>query len=193
MANDLTPEQNLMNRLDDHFIFLLQFGNDPMSKLPSEKQALAKEWILKLSSMVEDHHQNITTKQKRNEYLTKVLSCIQNGILCEPFNQSPPKNSQLPEIDFGFSIITQDIPKWVDELKTREENQVKIGGKSFETYLSSKLLENGVCAYLAVSAQNEGDKSAWMKVQPNKMISEEIDKVFEKEFYGKSRFSKKIE
>jgi Domain of unknown function (DUF4485) len=190
MANDLTPEQNFMNRLDDHFIFLLQFANDPISKLPSEKQALAKEWILKLSSMVEDQYQNITMKQRRNEYLTKVLSCIQNGILCDPFNQPPLKNSQLPDIDFGFALITQDIPKWVNELKEREENQVKIGGKSFETYLSSKLLENGACAYLAVSAQNEGNRSAWMKIQPNKIISEEIDKIFEKEFRGKLRYSK---
>jgi hypothetical protein len=187
MANDLTPEQNLMNRLDDHFIFLLQFVNDPMSKLSLEKQTLAKEWIVHLSSMVDNRKQSITTKQKRNEYLTKVLSCIQNGILCEPFNQPPPKNHQLPDIDFGFSIVTQDIPKWVNELKKREENQVKIGGKSFETYLSSKLLENGACAYLAVSAQNEGNKSAWMKIQPNKIMTDEIDRIFEKEFRGKSK------
>lgn len=179
---DLTPEQNLMNRFDDHFIFLLQFANDPMSRLSNEKQALAKEWTVKLSTLVD---QNITGKRKRNEYLTKLVSCIQNGILCEPFNQSPPRSDQLPRIDFGFSNIVQEIPNWVNELKDREENQINIGGKNFETYLSTKLLENGACAYLAVSAQNEGNKSAWVKIQPNQLKVDKIDEIFIKEFSKK--------
>lgn len=178
-------EQNLIKRYDDHFIFLLQFANDPMSKLSAEKQALAKEWTVKLSTLVD---QNITAKQKRNEYLTKLVSCIQNGILCEPFNQSPPKSDQLPRIDFGFSNIVQEIPQWVNELKNREENQIHIGGKNFETYLSSKMLENGACAYLAVSAQNEGTRSAWTKIQPNKLQVEQIDKMFDEEFSKTSKY-----
>lgn len=185
MEFELTPEQNLMNRFDDHFIFLLQFVNDPMSKLPEAKIALAKEWTVKLSTLVD---QNIEGKRKRNEYLTKLVSCIQNGILCEPFNQSPPKSDQLPRIDFGFSNIVQEIPKWVNELKNRAENQINVGGKNFETYLSSKMLENGACAYLAVSAQNESNTSAWVKIQPNKLKVDEIDKMFGDEFTKHSRF-----
>lgn len=189
MNSDLTPEQNLMNRLDDHFIFLLQFANDPMTKLSKEKLDIAKEWIYKLSTLVEEN-QNITAKQIRNEYLIKLVSCIHNGILCEPFNQSPPKSNHLPHIDFGFSNIAREIPNWVNELKQREENQIKIGGKNFETFLSSKILENGACCYLAVSAQNEGNKSAWMKIQPNGIKEEEIDKIFNEEFKKFSKYSK---
>lgn len=163
-----------------------------MTKLStSEKQALAKEWIVKLSTLVEN--QNITEKQKRNEYLMKLLSCIQNGILCEPFNQSPPRAYQLPRIDFGFSNVVQEIPKWVNELKNREESQINVGGKNFETFLSSKILDNGACCYLAVSAQNEGNKSAWMKIQPNKIQVEQIDKMFDEEFRKHSKYSSRNE
>jgi hypothetical protein len=187
----LTPEQDLMNRLDNHFLFLLHFYDNPTKNLPDDKRAIAKQWIEKLSTMHDS--QTITAKTRRNEYLTKLLNCIQSGILCEPFNQSPPNNDQLPFVDFGFSRIVEEIPNWVNELKRREEREVKVGGKSFETYLSSKLLDNGACAYLAVTAQNEGSRTAWTKIMPNRVKVDRIKKTFAKEFAGVDAAFEKFE
>lgn len=185
--SSLTPEQDLMNRLDNHFLFLLRFYDDPTKKLPDEKKVIATQWIEKLSTIHDS--QTITAKTRRNEYLTKLLNCVQSGILCEPFNQSPPNNNQLPHVDFGFSKVVEEIPNWVSELKRREECEVKVGGKNFETYLSSKLLENGACAYLAVSAQNEGSRNAWTKIKPNRMRVDEINQTFAQEFGNNSRYT----
>jgi hypothetical protein len=177
--SDLTPEQRLINRLDDDFIYLLQFANNPMKNLSKRKQDLAKEWILKLSTSCDE--QSITAKMKRNDYITKLLSCIQTATFSEPFNQSPPIRD-LPHLEFDFSQIIHDFPEWINELRDREEKDIKVGGRGFETYFSSKFLENGACAYLAVSVQNEGDRSAWMKIVQNKINSDQIDKIFAKEF-----------
>lgn len=64
-----------------------------------------------------------------------------------------------------------------------EANKVHVGGKNFETYLSMKLFEGGrgVCAYLAVSVQNEGDEAAWVKIRPNQAKEERIHQMFKKE------------
>ncbi len=187
----LTPEQDLMNRLDNHFIFLLHFYHDPTIKLKAEQRDVAQQWIVKLSTL--NDSQNITAKSRRNEYLTKLLTCIQNGSLCDPFNRPPPNNDQLPHIDFGFSQLLSEIPNWVKELKMRESNLVRVGGKNFETYLSSKFLENGACAYLAVSAQNEGNKSAWAKIRPNRIRVDEINETFSKEFGSDSKYVSTLE
>lgn len=184
---DLTPEQRLINRLDDDFMFLLQFVNNPMKNLTERKQELAKEWILKLSTSCDE--QNITTKLKRNDYITKLLTCIQTATFTEPFNQSPPIKD-LPHLDYDFNKIIHDFPDWINELKDREEKDIKIGGRGFETYFSSKFLENGACAYIAVSVLNEGDRSAWMKIVPNKINSDQIDKIFAKEFRDTKFMSK---
>lgn len=177
----LTPEQDLMNRLDNHFLFLLSFYNNPTKNLPEDKRAIANQWLEKLSTLQDG--QTITAKTRRNEYLTKLLNCIQSGTLCEPFNQSPPNNNeQLPYVDFGFAKVVEEIPNWVNELKRQEEREVKVGGKNFETYLSSKLLPNGACAYIAVSAQSETNRKAWTKIVPNKMRIDEITAAFNREF-----------
>lgn len=176
----LTPEQDLMNYLDDHFFFLLGFYESPAKNLNDADRALARQWIEKLSTIRDD--QTITTKTRRNEYLTKLLGCIQNGTLCAPFNQSPLNSDQLPYVDFGYSTIVEEIPQWVEDLKRREESEVKVGGKGFETYLSSKLLKNGACAYLAVSAQTPGSDRGWQTINPNKARIDQINKLFNKEF-----------
>lgn len=181
--SDLTPEQKLINRLDDDFLFLLQFANNPMKTLNQRKQELSKMWILKLTESCQE--MNVTSKMRRNDYLTKLLNCIQTATFTEPFNHPPPKKD-LPHLDYDYNKIFETFPEWISELKAREERDIKVGGRGFETYFSSKFLDNGACAYLAVSVQNEGDKSAWMKITPAAINSQRIDKIFSKEFRDKN-------
>ncbi|KAG5681652.1 hypothetical protein PVAND_011067 [Polypedilum vanderplanki] len=178
----LTPEQQLINRLDDDFNYLLHFSIKSIAKLPEWKKELANKWIMKLSTSTE--YLNIATKLTRNDYITKLLSCIHNQDFKPPFNQSPPSTEALTKIDFDFEKVVHDIPAWINELRHREARETKIGGRDFETYFAAKLLDNGACAYLAVSTQNEGDKSAWMRLAPNAMNKEKIDEIFNKEFRG---------
>lgn len=187
----LTPEHKLINRLDDDFTYLLEFTINPIKKLTQRKQDLVKQWIMKLSTLAD--HQNIATKLIRNDYIAKLLSCIQNDEFSKPpFNQLPPSGN-LKKIDFDFEKVAQEIPTWVKTLKNREEKNIKIGGRDFETYFASKLLENGACAYLAVSTQNEGDRSAWMKIESNKQIDQDrVQKLYKQEFRN-AKFSNLIQ
>jgi hypothetical protein len=179
----LTPEQQLINRLDDDFTYLLHFTINPLENLAEWKQLRAKEWIMRLSTSTDD--QNIATKLTRNDYLAKLLSCIQNQEFNRPFNLPPPPlNEPLPKVDFGFEQVVHHIPTWVHELKHREDRDMKVGGKDFETYFSSKLLDNGACAYLAVSMQTDSDRSAWMQIGPHRINKANIDKQFANEFRG---------
>lgn len=63
-----------------------------------------------------------------------------------------------------------------------EANKVHVGGKNFETYLATKLFDHGrgCCAYLAVSAQNEGDQG-WLRIRPNNHKDSIIDCMFKNE------------
>jgi hypothetical protein len=96
-----------------------------------------------------------------------------------PFNANPP-NGPLPHLDWQMPSTTE-APEWFEKLMEAEASKVHVGGKNFETYVSTKLFEGGrgACAYVAVSAKNEGDRSAWIKFKPNHYIK--IEELMQKE------------
>lgn len=173
---------DVVTRLDENYLFLLQFVDRPMSETSLEQQKLAKKWLLKLGTEVD--MQSCADKLKRNNYLSELIHCMQERILSPPFN-APPPQGHLDAIDFNTSWLAgqREQPKWLDQLMNEEANKVHVGGKNFETYLSTKLFEDGrgACAYIAVSAQNEGDEAAWVRIQPNKKKEDVIDQMFQKE------------
>lgn len=68
-------------------------------------------------------------------------------------------------------------------MKYASHNRNQIGAKNFETFLSTKFFDNerGACAYIAVSATNEGEKSAWVRINTNADREKKLDEVFNQE------------
>lgn len=173
---------DLLTRLDDDYIYLLQFIDQPLVKLTKDQQELVRKWLVKLGTSPEAG--SLVEKRKRNSYLLKLISSMQENMFA-PFN-APPPSGELPWEDFDSSWLAEpsENPEWLNRLMLREASRVHVGGRDFETYLATKLFENGrgACAYLAVSAQNEGDNSAWMRIRSNQKRCDQIHQMFEKEF-----------
>lgn len=192
-SNDTSQHSNTLNRtstaasfnerLDENYLFLLNFVNDAMEKLPVVSQQLAKAWIVKLGTMAEAHSNRL--KIKRNMYLSRLIKCMVENHFEDPF-LTPPPEGEIEFRDWDFSSPT-DVPQWLERLAADERNKTHVGGKNFESYVATKMFENGrgACAYLAVSVKNEGDKSAWVHHQPNEYVK--IEEMFKKEIGKYSR------
>lgn len=168
-------------RLDENYLFLLQFADEGIKKLKTDEQSFAKKWLLKLGSMTTTAADE---KLNRNVYLNELILQMQEGKLLAPFNSLPPQEA-LPKQNYEKDRASDQIenPKWIDQLMREKQQEVYVGGKNFETYLSTKMFEGGrgACAYLAVSCQNEGDNTAWMQIQSNKKRDRKIEELFNKE------------
>lgn len=171
----------LIERLDEQFMFLLQFFDISVQNLTQDQQNLAKKWLVKLGSVSDA--QSIGAKLQRNAYLDKLMECITDRNLKAPFN-NPPQEGDLPVLQTSKVLIDPYVQQqWLDDLITAENNMVHVGGKDFETYLSAKLFEDGrgACAYLAVSTRNEGDKTAWLKICSKRKRNQQIIELYTKE------------
>ena len=182
MAEGMSSGYDLITRLDENYMYLLQFVDGPSKDLTKDQQNLIKKWLVKLSTDVES--QSIFTKLLRNSYLVELIHQIQKRNLNPPFNTKPPQG-ELQQLNFETSFLADQSshPEWLDKLMREEENKVHVGAKHFETYLSTKIFDGGrgACAYLAVSAQNEGEKAAWVKIRQNQHKDEIIERMFNKE------------
>lgn len=167
----------LADRLDENYLFLLNFVDNGLDGLTEDYRDRARKWLVKLATEAES--QSVTGKLKRNSYLGKLITCMQEKHFDPPFSTLPPPG-ELPAVDWTSSTEIEN-PEWLDRLVDEEANKTHVGGKNFETYVSTKLFENGrgACAYVAMSVKNEGDKSAWVKLQPNQ--HKKIQQMFEKE------------
>lgn len=172
----------MISRLDDNYLFLLQFVEQPMKRLSQEQQSVANKWLVKLGT--DSEVQSIGAKVKRNSYLSELIHQMEDGTLNAPFN-AQPKQGDLTVLDMEKTWLVDETeqPEWLTKLKNEEDNKVHVGGKNFETYLSSRMFPNGrgACSYLAVSVQNEGEGAAWVRVRPNQRMEERIDQVLRKE------------
>lgn len=171
---------DVVHRLDQDFMYMLKLVDEPMKHLSEEKQALTRKWLIKLGTEAEMN--DAGAKLKRNTYLVNLIENLsKNSLEGTPFNSQPPE--VLPsESPFNESFI-ETVPAWLDQMLRDEADQVHVGGKNFETYMSTKLFKDGrgACAYLAVSVENEGRKNAWVKIRPNnrdRLIKETFDKEF---------------
>lgn len=173
---------DLITRLDENYIFLMQFVDRPLMEMVKEQQVLVEKWLIKLGTQVET--QSIVAKLLRNSYITELIHQIRQRNLNHPFNTLPPQGELKPlDVESSDIIDHGDLPEWLDKLMADEANKAHVGGKNFETYLSTKLFPEGrgACAYLALSAQNEGDEAAWVKIRPNQHKDIIIDEMFQKE------------
>lgn len=168
-------------RLDENFLFLLNFADEGIVKLKQNQQELAQKWLLKLSSMTA---KAADAKLSRNVYLNEMILQMQEGLLLAPFTSLPPQGD-LPKKNFESDRASDQIEnqEWIDKLMKDKQQEVYVGGKNFETYLSTKMFEGGrgACAYLAVSCQNEGDNSAWTQLRSNQKRDKKLDDLFKEE------------
>lgn len=163
-------------RLDEDFLFLFSFAKKYMKSI--QEQPLTQKWMDRLLLGPEE---GIFAKNNRNTYLNKLIACLQTGHLHEPF-LSPPPNYDLPPWESDDYFYAYEEPeKWIEDLIRRENDEVHVGGKDFETYLSTKILDEnrGACAYLAVSVANEGDQHSWHRLI-NSNMQNRVNKLFKK-------------
>lgn len=183
MAEEATIESrfDILARLDENYLFLLQFADEAIKKLKEDQQKLAKKWLLKLGALTSNAADD---KLNRNVYLNELILQMQDGRLKTPFNSSPTQEA-LPKENYEKDRASDQIedPKWIDQLMKEQQGKINIGGKNFETYLSTKMFEDGrgACAYLAVSCQNEGDITAWLQIKSSKTQESKIEELFNKE------------
>lgn len=183
MAEGTTIESrfDVFARLDENYLFLLHFADEGIKKLNEDQRKLAKKWLTKLGSMPAEAADD---KLNRNVYLNELILNMQEAKLPAPFNAQPPQGA-LSKQNYEKERAADQIenPKWIDQLIKEKQREVYVGGKNFETYLSTKMFDGGrgACAYLAVSCQNEGDNSAWMQIRPNKKRDADIEELFNKE------------
>lgn len=172
---------DLADRLDENYLFLLNFVESSMTSLTPEQQALSKKWLIKLGT--EANSESVEGKLKRNAYLGKLITCMQDVHFAGIF-ATPPPSGPLPAEQWKVPHYTE-TPVWLDGLVERQANRINVGGKNFETYVSTKMFEDGrgACAYVAVSVKNEGDRSAWKKIHPNE--HKKIHEMYKREI-GKS-------
>lgn len=184
MSSAFNPRHTLCARLDDHYLFLLQFIDVSIRVLDKDDKELASKWLIKLGSMLATD--SLAVKMKRNRYMNQLMTNICDQRLKPPFNRSPP-NCDLPEMEPKSDLSERVIksPEWLDQLLNKAQYDLcPLGGKNFETYLSTKMFDNGrgAAAYLAVSVQNEGDQSAWVKMKAGPLQKgHQINRIFEKE------------
>lgn len=180
---DLTVSPNgdadFGDRLDENYLFLLNFVDRNMEGLSEEQRSYATNWLVKLGTGTGMETRSITAKSRRNTYLGKLITCMQQKQFEPPFNANPPQEP-LPPLEWVMPTLAE-TPEWLERIMNDEANKVHVGGKNFETYVSTKMFEGGrgACAYVAVSAKNEGDNTAWAKIQPNRY--KEIEKMMQKE------------
>lgn len=181
MANLDVSMFDVNNRLDENYLFLLPFVERPMTQFTEEKKVLISKWLVKLGTQSEV--QNTQSKRRRNDYLRQLISNMNNGRLTAPFD-APPSQEELTDV---FSSEPTTLPRedeWLLKLHDDAKKKINVGGRDFETYLSTKLFKNGcgACAYLAVSVRNEGgEKTGWTTMDPNKDKAANISEMFKKE------------
>lgn len=162
-------DNNLQERLDEDFIFILGFLKRFLSNVEREQHKMAHRWLEKLCYEI---YESVEGKRNRNQYLTKLLACLEAGNLSEMFLMPPPSgNLPLWETSEQNDVREAD---WVKILLETEENEIHVGGKDFQTYVSTKMLDDnsGACAYLAVSVANEGDPNPWIQLADGRKIKE---------------------
>ena len=162
--------KHLEIKLDEDFIFIVNFTKNSFAnfagKHKERERHLCQSWLNKLCG--DEVFKGVDEKRKRNQYLIKLLTNVQNGALTNPFLNHPPRG-KLDEIQLP-QISNMAEPPWVKEFLDREAQQVNVGGKDFQYYVSTKLLDNnrGACAYLAISVADEGEVPKWLRLGSSK-------------------------
>lgn len=181
----MAAEPSLEFKLDEDFLFILGFARSSIylfQKRPVE-QGLIESWFEKLC--LEIHH-GIDAKRQRNLYLVKLVNCVQSGILTDPFLAKPP-TGQLDPLPQTIAPSNLDEPPWLKEFEAEAAAMAleSGGSKDFSSYLCTKQLDDGkgLCAYLAVSVADEGEKPRWFEMGSGRpLLLSELDAEIEAAF-----------
>lgn len=179
-------EPSLEFKLDEDFLFILNFARTSIYLFKDRpiERALIESWFEKLCLEI---HRGIDNKRLRNLYLVKLVTCIQSGILLDPFLAKPPPGS-LEVLPQSIAPSNLDEPPWLKAFET-EAAAAAMGeagmAKDFSSYFCSKQLDDGrgLCAYLAVSVADEGEKPRWFEMGSGKpLLLAELDEEIEQAF-----------
>ncbi|XP_029726507.2 uncharacterized protein LOC115265458 [Aedes albopictus] len=175
----------LETKLDEDFLFILSFARSSMYLFQSRpvEQGLIESWFEKLCLEI---YRGIDSKRQRNLYLVKLVTCVQSGILTEPFLAKPPAGA-LDPLPQTIAPSNLDEPPWLKDFEAAEAAAMPIAGgaKDFCSYLCTKQLDDGkgLCAYLAVSVADEGEKPRWFEMGSGRpLLLSELDEEIETAF-----------
>lgn len=177
-------EPSLEFKLDEDFLFVLNFARSSIHLFQNRpvEQGLIESWFEKLCLEI---YRGIDNKRLRNLYLVKLVTCIQSGILLEPFLSKPPPGSLVP-LPQPIVPSNLDEPPWLKAFETEAAaSDEACTAKDFSSYFCSKQLEEGrgICAYLAISVADEGEKPRWFEMGSGKpLLLAEFDKEIEEAF-----------
>ncbi|XP_058820900.1 uncharacterized protein LOC131683116 [Topomyia yanbarensis] len=172
-------------KLDEDFLFILNFARNSMHLFQNrpEDRAIIESWFEKLCLEV---YRGIDAKRLRNLYLVKLVTCIQSGALLEPFREKP-HGVGLDPLPPEIVPSNMDEPPWLAEFDAAAAEMTPGTAKDFSSYVCSRVLENGrgICAYVAVSVADEGEKPKWFEMGSGRPLllsgfDAEIDKAYEK-------------
>ncbi|XP_055538021.1 uncharacterized protein LOC129725808 [Wyeomyia smithii] len=172
-------------KLDEDFLFILNFARNNMHLFQNRpgEQALIESWFEKLC--LQDYR-GTDAKRIRNLYLVKLVTCIQSGVLLDPF-LTKPADGPLEPLPQTIAPSNMDEPPWLKEFEETASAMTTGTAKDFSSYVCSRHLENGrgVCLYLAVSVADEGEQPKWFEMGSGRplLLSEfdkEIDEAYQK-------------
>lgn len=177
---------SLAERLEENFWFLMSLVEKDVKDLTTDymRNVVAK-WLLRLTTFTDAG--NVSKMAQRNVYLGQLIDCLHEKRFGWPFNVEPPEQGDLPELNAEPQLLLEEgteTPEWLEEVMQKaEQAQNRPGAMNFETYLSTKLFDNerGACAYIAVSATNEGDKAAWVRLNPNERREQQLRQMYDEE------------
>lgn len=140
-------ENELLNRLDQHFVFIMDFSKCyrfTLAKFTNENINIFKIWLHKLCV---EPYDTIAKKRLRNAYASKLLTCLSMGQLTLPFTEIP-QLGYLEPISVNKTVDAE--PLWLKDFVSVENANDTANDN---TYMASKVLDNekGACAYVAVS------------------------------------------
>jgi hypothetical protein len=191
MMKDTAPtELSLAERLDENFFFLFNFISKDVNAIEDEKQRnITRGWLERLSTISTGVEEG--PKLMRAVYMNKLIESIMEKKFQIPFDRPVNETGALPKLSDHYDTDLKyydeneegDYPEWLENLMENSSKRDYIGGRLYESYLSTKFFDNerGSCAYLAVSAYNEGDKSAWYSIKLNERREKKLAKFYDRE------------
>jgi hypothetical protein len=187
MKNPAEIGYSLADRLDENFYFLLNFLSNDIEELEENSKKNVKNWLERLSVFA--NGMKVGPKIQRAVYMNKLVQCITDKKFTKPFDTPVNDTGDLPNLPDSYipqyydDKFKDSNPEWLQNLMENTSRRQYVGGRLFETYLSTKFFDDdrGACAYLAMSANNEGDKSAWSKLKLNERRAKKLEKFYDRE------------
>ena len=168
-----------MLRLDNDYFYLLQFVEKPLTELSLNNKEQAEKWLTAFGTA----ENNLDQKFSRNSLLLHLITALNEKSVRfhEIFKNEPPQNLN-DAMTITHEVLDQ-TPEWLDRLLEEQSQKIHVGGPNFETYLSTKLFEDGrgACAYLALSVKHKCDSTAWGSPVSG-LLNMRAERAFKKEF-----------